>query len=264
MSSSQAEPLVHLSRVDFSIGERPILEDLNLDIRPGEFIGLLGPNGAGKTTLLKLILGLISPTSGQVHFHCEQEDCRLPDAAAGHSRVHPDPPASSCRPCIGYVPQHTRVFEAGFPATVREVVEMGLYGQKGLLHNLNATDRAQVDEAIAQAGLLALSTRRISELSGGQQQRVFIARALVGRPHLLILDEPTTGVDAMGEADFFRLLAHLNRTHHIAILLVLHEVEVLRGQVGRVIYLNRRILYDGPEKSLTGARFKELMGVPHV
>ena len=250
--SVSSPPLVRLSGVDFSIGERPILERIDLDIKPGEFIGLIGPNGAGKTTLLKLILGLISPTRGRVQFHCEQEDCH-----AGND-------SPSCRPCIGYVPQHARIFEAGFPATVREVVEMGLYGQRGLLHGLSKADQAEVSRAIEQAGLSALSNRRISELSGGQQQRVFIARALVGRPHLLILDEPTTGVDAMGEADFFKLLTHLNRTHNIAIMLVLHEVEVLRGQAKRVIYLNRRILYDGPEKSLTLAHMQALMGVPHA
>ena len=253
MHPKQTEPLVRLSGVNFSISDRPILEKIDLDIKPGEFIGLLGPNGAGKTTLMRLILGLVSPTSGQVRFHCEQEDCHAGDNS------------SSCRPCIGYVPQSTRVFEAGFPATVREVVEMGLYGQKGLLHGLSKADRAEVSRAIEQAGLSPLSSRRISELSGGQQQRVFIARALVGRPHLLILDEPTTGVDAMGEADFFKLLTHLNRTHNIAILLVLHDVEMLRAQVGRVVCLNRRVLYDGTAKSLTHEKMHRMIsGEPHA
>ncbi len=245
-SSHSLAPLVSLDHLTHSYGGQPVLDDVSLSIAPGEFVGLIGPNGAGKTTLLKLLLGLIQPASGSVQFDCLIDEC------GRHG-------GKSCRPCIGYVPQRTAVFEGGFPATVREVVEMGLYGQKGLFHSLNSADRAAVDEAMNQAGLTGLANRRISDLSGGQQQRVFIARALAAKPHLLIFDEPTTGVDAIGEKDFYNLLDHLNKTHNITILLVLHDVEMLAAHARRVVCLNRRILYDGPTKGIGHEKLHELL-----
>ncbi|MDE1798189.1 MAG: metal ABC transporter ATP-binding protein [Candidatus Micrarchaeota archaeon] len=240
-------PIVSLDHLSHSYGGQPVLDDVSLRLMPGEFAGLIGPNGAGKTTLLKILLGLIRPARGAVRFDCSLDDCAH---LAGQG----------CRPCIGYVPQRAAVFEGGFPATVREVVEMGLYGQKGLLHSLNKSDHAAVEEAMNQAGLAGLSDRRISDLSGGQQQRVFIARALAARPHLLIFDEPTTGVDAIGEQDFYKLLNHLNRTHGITILLVLHDVEMLSRYARRIVCLNRRICFDGPSDSITHTRLHELLG----
>ena len=252
-STKRDAPLVALDHLTHSYGGSPVLYDVSLSLMPGEFVGLIGPNGAGKTTLLRLLLGLIKPASGTVRFTCTQDDCKTD----GHQALGSVP--SSCRPCIGYVPQRTAVFEGGFPATVREVVETGLYGQKGLFHSLTRADHDAVQEAIGQAGLSNLANRRISDLSGGQQQRVFIARALAGRPHLLIFDEPTTGVDAIGEQDFYNLLDHLNKDHNITILLVLHDVEMLARHARRVVCLNRSILHDGPTSSISHAKLHELL-----
>ena len=219
----------------FSYGADHVLQDVSLAIREGEFVGIAGPNGAGKTTLMKILVGLLKPQKGNVVFSCKQNECEG---------------ETPCRPCIGYVPQEPMLREQHFPVTVREVVEMGRIGQVGMLRPLTSIDKEAVHTAIAEAGLSRMENELFGDLSGGQQQRVLIARALVSKPHVLALDEPTSGVDAKGKQGFYDLLHHLHEKHNMSVLIILHDLPDLTESVDRLIFLQRKILYDGPAKKL--------------
>ena len=228
----------------FSYGSEPVLQDVSLTVNQGEFVGIAGPNGGGKTTLMKVLIGLLNCQKGSVGFTCRLDDC---DGGA------------HCRPCIGYVPQQPLLREQQFPVTVREVVEMGRYGQGGLFGRISEKDRHEVDVAIGEAGLRSVEGELFGDLSGGQQQRVLVARALVGKPHLLALDEPTSGVDARGKKDFYELLSHMHQKHNISVLMILHDLPDLTGRVDRLIFLQKKILYDGPAKNLGADGLWKLM-----
>jgi len=224
--------------ISFSYGGDRILENVSLEICQEEFVGIAGLNGAGKTTLLKVLVGLLRPDTGAVSFSCHRGECegRTP-----------------CRPCIGYVPQQAALRQQQFPVTVREVVAMGIYGQSGLFSRPTKNDQAIIDTTIAESGLSRVSGELFSDLSGGQQQRVLIARALVGNPHILALDEPTNGVDAKSREEFYALLSHLHTTHRLTVLLILHDLTELSRTMERIVFLHHRVLYDGPAGAL-GAR----------
>ncbi|MFZ1897078.1 metal ABC transporter ATP-binding protein [Methanoregula sp.] len=223
------------SNISFSYGAEPVLEDVSLEVRQEEFVGIAGPNGSGKTTLLKILVGLLTPETGTVGFTCHMDDCEG---------------MSPCRPCIGYVPQQPVLRQQQFPVTVREVIEMGTYGQSGLFTRPTPEDRAAVDKTISEAGLYRVAGELFSDLSGGQQQRVLIARALVGNPHILALDEPTNGIDAKSKQEFYALLKHLHDTHKITVLLILHDLTELSSMMERIVFLHHRVLYDGPAQPL--------------
>jgi zinc transport system ATP-binding protein len=233
-----------VNNVSFSYGTEPVLEKITLVVRQEEFVGIAGPNGAGKTTLLKILVGLIRPETGTVDFACHMDDCEG---------------MCPCRPCIGYVPQQPVLRQERFPVTVREVIEMGTYGQTGLFRRLTAEDTIAVDKAIAEAGLNRVAHELFSDLSGGQQQRVMIARALVGNPHILALDEPTNGVDARSRQEFYALLSHLHDTHKITVLLILHDLTELSRMMERIVFLHHQILYDGPAQALGAEGLWNLM-----
>ncbi|MEN6396363.1 MAG: metal ABC transporter ATP-binding protein [Methanoregula sp.] len=233
-----------VNNVSFSYGAEPVLEDISLAIRQEEFVGVAGPNGSGKTTLLKILVGLLKPENGSVAFTCHMDDCEG---------------ISPCRPCIGYVPQQPALRQQQFPVTVREVVEMGIYGQSGLFARLTPEDHAATDKAIAEAGLGRVAGELFSDLSGGQQQRVLIARALVGNPHILALDEPTNGVDAKSKHEFYALLSHLHDTHKITVIIILHDLTELSQMMERIVFRHHRVLYDVPAHSLGTRGLWELM-----
>ena len=228
----------------FSYGAEPVLQDISLTINQGEFVGIAGPNGSGKSTLMKVLIGLLACQKGSVQFTCKIDEC-----------VGETP----CRPCIGYVPQQPLLREQQFPVTVREVIEMGRYGQSGIFGRLSEKDYREVDTAIREAGLQSVESELFGDLSGGQQQRVLVARALVGKPHLLALDEPTSGVDAKGKKDFYDLVSHMHRTHNISVLMILHDLPDLTSHVDRLIFLQHRIIYDGPAKTLGSDGLWKLM-----
>ena len=228
----------------YSYGAEPVLQDVSLTINQGEFVGIAGPNGAGKTTLLKILIGLLGCQKGSVEFTCQLDECEG---------------ESPCRPCIGYVPQQPLLREQQFPVTVREVVEMGRYGQSGLFGRIDEKDRKEVDIAIGEAGLRGVEGELFGDLSSGQQQRVLVARALVGKPHLLALDEPTSGVDARAKNDFYELLNHLHKEHNISVVMILHDLPDLTERVKRLVFLQRRILYDGSSKNLGADGLWKLM-----
>jgi ABC-type Mn2+/Zn2+ transport system ATPase subunit len=208
---------------------RLALEDITLGVRPGEFLGVIGPNGSGKTTFLKAILGLVSPVSGSVQVF----DCACDRLRCEH------------RARIGYLPQ-TDHLDPHFPLTVAEAVMMGRYSTIGLFRYPGRADREIVDEALAAVDLLPLAHAAVGELSGGQQQRVMIARALAQRPEILLLDEPTTGIDAPTQHAIMELITRLHRELRLTILFVTHDINLISRVVDRLLLLKTRLFAAGP------------------
>jgi zinc transport system ATP-binding protein len=235
-------PYVDLEDVAFSYGEVRVLDGINLTVGPGDFLGIIGPNGSGKTTLLRIMLGLLEPTRGSVRLF-------------GHS------PASFRQwGRLGYVPQRA-MLDPTLPATVHEVVATGLVPTLGLFGRIGAAQKKRIDDVLGQVGMDAHATERIGVLSTGQQQRVLIARALVSNPELLILDEPTGGVDPEAQTSFYALLQHLNRERDVTLILVSHDIGVVAKEVTKLACLNRRLIFHGrPGDFLSDAALTALYG----
>jgi ABC-type Mn2+/Zn2+ transport system ATPase subunit len=226
--------LVRAIGVSVRFGRTPVLEDVDLDIRPAEFVGLVGPSGAGKTTLLRTILGLVQPGAG---------------------RVEREP---SLR--IGYVPQVGSV-DWSFPLTVSECVLLSRARQRNLPW-ATRDEKARVADLLERLGLADLGDRHLRDLSGGQQQRVFVARALVSDPHLLVLDEPTSGVDVRTRHEVLHLLADLHSMGP-AIVLATHDLNGLAAHLPHIVCLNRRIVASGvPLDVLTPEVLEATYGAP--
>lgn len=204
-----------------------VLENINLTVPKGAFLAIVGPNGSGKSTLLKLILGLLKPQKGTISLFGEE---------INHFKK---------REMIGYVSQKANSFNTGFPATVFEVVASGLTKKLGMFHFFKKEDKNKVFEALTAVGMNSFMQRNIGELSGGQQQRVFIARALVSEPSLLILDEPTVGVDVQNVNSFYQMLDDLNKNHGITLLLVTHDVGTISEKVSQVACINKKLHFHG-------------------
>ena len=219
------EPLVELKHVTFGYGAEPVLDDISLHLHPGQFAAVVGPSGAGKTSLLKLILGTLQPITGEIYMR-------------GHSQP------GQARTQIGYVPQLTAV-DWNFPVTVAEAVLMGRVRRSGVWPWPSAEDKASLHAILEQLGIDGLAGRHIRDLSGGQQQRVFLARALISRPDLLVLDEPTTGVDLRTAESVLHLLAELN-CNGMSILISTHDLNTAASHLPWVICLNRRVIAQGP------------------
>ena len=225
---------VELTGVSF--GYRPgqsVLEDVSLALGEGEFVAVAGPNGGGKTTLVRLVLGLERPSQGSALLYGEH---------AHHF---------SGRRALGYLAQRAHV-GGDAPATVREVVSAGRLACGRLLGGLQREDRVRVAEAIDRVGLSAVVDAPLRTLSGGMQQRTFIAKALAGQPSLLVLDEPTTGVDAESQESLAELLATLHRELGVTIVYVSHEFGAVEHHVERLILVRRSIVFDGQPRDLPG------------
>jgi zinc transport system ATP-binding protein len=221
-------------------GEHAILEDINLKLERADFLGLIGPNGGGKSTLLKVMLGLIKPDRGRIEIF-------------GLSPV-------AARGLVGYLPQKT-IFDQNFPVKVLEVVQMGRFSRTGLFHRYGPDDRKAAIRALEAVGMEDRSEREIGALSGGEQQRVFVARSLVSDPELLLLDEPTAGVDSAQQTEFYDLLCHLNRDLGIAIVLVSHDITAISKYVGKIACLNQRLYYHG-SRELSNEDIEKAYGCP--
>jgi zinc transport system ATP-binding protein len=253
--TAAGEPVVDLANVSFGYTATPVIEDVSLSIHPGEYVAIVGPNGSGKSTLMQLMVGLLDPDAGTAHLFGERAD-RFDDGER-----------------IGYVAQHANAAKE-MPITVREVVRMGRFPHVGVgrvldddqtvtealredpvgtlrgavgavFGRLSAADRAAVDDALDTVGMTAFADRRITQLSGGQRQRAFIARALASEAELLVLDEPTVGVDAESVDAFYDLLAALN-DRGITVLLIEHDLGAVVEHADRVVCLNREVYFDGP------------------
>ncbi len=224
-------PLIELNHVSFGYGQQPVLEDICLHLHPGQFAALVGPSGAGKTTLLKLILGLREPTRGE---YC----------------VHGLPVNGRRAPRIGYVPQLETV-DWNFPATVEQVVWMGRGARSGLWPWPSAEERREVHGVLDRLGIGEFAGQHIRDLSGGQQQRAFLARAIIAEPDLLVLDEPTAGVDIRTAENVLHLLADFNR-QGMTVLMTTHDLNLAAAHLPWVICLNRRVVAQGsPDEVFT-------------
>ncbi|MFQ5896271.1 MAG: metal ABC transporter ATP-binding protein, partial [Nitrospinota bacterium] len=217
------EPVVRVEDLSFTYGDGPVLEGITLSVDEGLFIGLIGPNGGGKTTFLRILLGLLKPAGGLVRVF------GLPPGELGARRG-----------LIGYVPQRYRV-DPRFPATVLDVVLMGAYRMAGLGPRVPRRMREAGRGVLARVGLADQAERRIGSLSGGELQRALIARALVGEPRLLLLDEPTRGVDAAGQAQFMEFIQRLKADYALTLLLVSHDLGQLGAFSDRIACLNRHL-----------------------
>jgi zinc transport system ATP-binding protein len=220
--------------------EHAVLEDINLELEAADFLGLIGPNGGGKSTLLKVMLGLIKPDRGEIRIFG-----LTPEAARGR---------------VGYMPQKT-MFDQSFPVRVLDVVLMGRYSRTGLFHRYGPEDRKAARRALAAVKMDDRAEREIGALSGGEQQRVFVARSLVSDPELLLLDEPTAGVDSAQQTEFYDLLSHLNHDLGIAIVMVSHDVTAISKYVSKIACLNQRLYYHG-SKEITNDDIEKAYGCP--
>jgi len=208
----------------FSYDTVRTLERVSFDVERGRFAALIGPNGAGKTTALRLLLGRLRPTRGRV-------------------LLFGSPPGRQ-REAVGYIPQRVTV-PRGFPLTVFELVLMGRYGRLGLGRRPRRPDRDAAVHALERVGLVDLAGRYFETVSGGQQQRALIARALAGEPQLLLLDEPTAGLDPAARADFYNLCCLLQREAGLTLLAASHDIDAVAHHADRVILLNRTVLAVG-------------------
>jgi zinc transport system ATP-binding protein len=216
---------LRLEQVTFAYGHAPpVLRDVDLQVERGEFVAIAGPNGGGKTTLVRVVVGLEQPSSGSVELMVRK---------------------------VGYLPQRT---QAGIdaPVTVRELVTTGRASRTRLLGPLNTADRLSVQDAIDRVGLSPHADRRLTTLSGGQQQRAFIAKALAADPELLVLDEPTTGVDVEAQDAIASLLQRLRSELEMTILYVSHEFGAVERFVERIVLVRGGIVFDGPPSALPG------------
>jgi ABC-type Mn2+/Zn2+ transport system ATPase subunit len=224
--------LVQLDQVSFAYAADPVLHEVTLAVRPGEFTGIVGPSGSGKTTLLRLLLGTVRPSQGRI------------DRAAGTA--------------VSYVPQLETV-NWNFPVTVAECVLMAR-PQARLVPWASRAERAEVATLLDRLGIGTLGGRHIRELSGGQQQRMFIARALLRQPQLLLLDEPTSGVDVRTRHELLELLAELHRDG-LAVVLTTHDLNGIAARLPNLVALHTRVVAAGsPAQVITPVVLEETFG----
>ena len=225
-------PVISFDHVDFAYGDQqPVLQHVTLTVEAGSTLGLIGPNGGGKTTMMRLMLGQHRPTRGKV-------------TVAGLT------PRQAVRrgDVIGYLPQRAQV-PPNFPLNVRQTVRLGLVGKTGMLRSYAKDDLAFVDSLIERIGLTDLADRPVGALSGGQLQRVFIARALAPRPRILLLDEPTTGIDRSGQQRFIEQVLRLKEELKFTLVFCSHDLRAVSSISDRVACLNATLHYhDVPHR----------------
>ncbi|MFH0916500.1 MAG: metal ABC transporter ATP-binding protein [bacterium] len=231
--------LLELREVSVFYGGRLALESVSLSIEHGAQVAVVGPNGAGKSTLFKAMVGLLPLRSGEILIHGRP------------SAEYHDP--------IAYVPQREEV-DWRFPVSVSDVVAMGRYGRRGWLRRLSAVDKEVILASLEHLGIVDLAQRPIGELSGGQQQRVFLARALAQEPHVLLLDEPFTGVDVSTREATLDLLAGL-RASSVTVLVSTHDLDLAAGRFDEVVLLNGRLVSAGrPQEVFTQEHLQAAFG----
>ncbi|WP_346029848.1 metal ABC transporter ATP-binding protein [Dermacoccus barathri] len=239
-----SEPVIRLRSAAFGYEGRAVVSDVDLDINHGEIIAVLGPNGSGKSTLMRGVLGLNDHVSGEVELFGTP-------AAEFKERTR-----------IGYVPQrHT--LSGSVRATVEEIVEVGRLPHRRWYQRASAEDRRLVAEALSEVGLADRALADVSTLSGGQHRRVLIARALAAQPDVLVMDEPTAGVDTASQEVLAEVLQSLAATG-VTMVIVTHEIEALRGVITRVVEVTHgRISFDGTPGEY-GQRFARTISDDHL
>ena len=218
---------VEIKNLSVVIKDKDILKNINLSLEEGHFLGIVGPNGGGKTTLVRTILGLLKPSSGTVRVFGEN-----PESLLSHNSS------------FGYLPQQQNV-DPNFPATALDIALMGRYKAAGFMRWPGKKDRGKALECLSIMGAEHLKDSQYSQLSGGQQQRISIARALAGEPKILILDEPSTGIDVVGQEDFYHLLKGLQKKIGLTILMVSHDIGTVTTYVDEISCLNINLYYHG-------------------
>lgn len=236
---SQEPARLEFEQVTVSYNDHPALSDLTFQVPHGAHVAVVGPNGSGKSTLFKALVGLLPIRSGRILIHGQ--------------------PLGDHKDCVAYVPQREEV-DWRFPVTVEDVVLMGRFGRLGWLKPPTQQDRAVVRRSLAQMGISRLAPRPISELSGGQQQRVFMARALAQEPHILLMDEPFTGVDIATQDATLELLSQL-KEQQVTIIVSTHDLSLATGHFDQVLLLNHRLIaYGPPAQVITTQALSEAFG----
>jgi zinc transport system ATP-binding protein len=219
--------IVSTNLLSCSYREGRVLEDVSFQVERGDYIGIVGPNGSGKSTLIKALLGLVTINSGSATLF--------------------GTPLSQFRDWqrLGYLPQSLHLVNPVFPATVRETVGLGLLSLKRFPKRLNRTDNDKISEILDDLSISDLAAKLIGELSGGQLQRVLLARAIVNNPELLVLDEPTAALDPETRGRFYAMIAEINRTRGVTILLVTHDSGTIGEFASKMLYLDKKLLFYG-------------------
>ena len=240
-----SEIIISLKNVFAGYDNRFVVEDVTLDVMKGDYLGIIGPNGGGKTTLLKLIAGLLKLAKGEVKVFGKD-----PMKFNTIDRLR-----------IAYVKQETNI-DTGFPVSVLDVVLMGLYAGIGPAKRIGKSHIEKAYAALKKTGMDGEALKHIDALSGGQKQRVFISRGIVNNPELLILDEPTTGIDAKNQSAFYALLYELKKDLNLTIIMVSHDISMIAKQVTKVSCVNHKIHVHGePEGVLTNEQACEVCGI---
>ena len=236
---NQEPARLEVQAVSLAYNGSNVLDNLSFSAVHGERIAVVGPNGAGKSTLFKALAGLLPIQSGQILIHGK--------------------PLGLHQDCVAYIPQREEV-DWRFPVTVEDVVMMGRFGYVGWFKPAGKADREVVRASMAQLGILDLATRPISELSGGQQQRVFLARALAQEPHILLMDEPFTGIDITTQEILFRLLDGL-RKQQVTVIVSTHDLNMAAQRFDRILLIKRKLICYGPAQEVfTPATIREAFG----
>lgn len=241
------EKVIEVQNVSFGYSNELVLSGVSIEVQKGDFVGLVGTNGSGKSTLIKLLLGELSPSSGSIKLFGED--------------------VSSFRkwPFIGYVPQNAVAVAASFPATVMEVVMSSLYPQIGFMRLSNKGHKRQAMQALELVGMQGYSKRMIGELSGGQQQRVMLARVLAADAQVMLLDEPTTGIDVKSCETLYELLGNINKQLGVSIVMVTHDLARTSRLVDRVLCLEESTLVELDDKQLEQElKYKHKHDHPHT
>jgi len=229
--------IISLKNITVRFGEAVALEHVHLSVHEGEIVSIVGPNGGGKTTLLKTILGIVKPHTGSI-------------GVLGHT-----PHASDLKGDVGYLPQ-SNMYTQYFPVNAFDVVSMSFHAKKRIGQKFTAENQKRVIESLALVGMADHINIPFGNLSGGQQQRVLIARALAGNPKILILDEPSTGLDAVAQDTFYHLLHTIREKTGVTIVMVSHDIGSVSIYADQIACLNRRIHFHGkpqdgiPDKAL--------------
>lgn len=230
---------IDVQHVSFLYNAVRILTDIDFKIEKGDYVAIVGPNGAGKTTLLKIITGLLKPSSGRVLIYGDEVS------------------TSRNRHYIGYLPQSSMSTPLHFPITVEEMVKIGIIPKLGIAQGMSNKDKEAIEWAMRTMGIAGYKKRNINSLSGGERQRVIIASALAGKPEILILDEPTAGVDIVSQEDFYNMLTNINKDYGMTILMVSHDIATIAKEVKCMVCLNKALICHGAPEEIIKSNYME-------
>jgi len=230
---------IDVQHVSFLYNSVTVLKDIDFKINKGDYVAIVGPNGAGKTTLLKIITGLLKPSSGRVLIYGEEVS------------------TSRDRHYIGYIPQSSMSSPLHFPITVEEMVKVGRIPRLGIGQWMSSKDKEAIEWAMRAMGIAGYKKKNINSLSGGEKQRVVIASALAGKPEILLLDEPTAGVDMVSQEDFYNILTSLNKDYGITILIVSHDIATIAKEVKCMVCLNKALICHGAPEDIIKSKYIE-------